>query len=150
MEKIVTTMECDYLVIGSGVTGMAFVDEIIHGNSSISVILVDKRAKPGGHWVDAYSFVKLHQPSAFYGVNSKPLGNGKEDLVSKSQILAYYELVLEELKSTGQLRYFPQCEYVAEGKFISLLDEKMEYQVMNMFFDKSSISNKLCFLNAYE
>ena len=136
MEKIVTTMECDYLVIGSGVTGMAFADEIIHGSSSASVILVDKRAKPGGHWVDAYPFVRLHQPSAFYGVNSKPLGNGKEDLVSKSQILAYYELVLEELKSTGQLRYFPQCEYVEEGKFISLLDDKMEYRVRHIFLGK--------------
>ena len=79
MANSVVVLECDYLVIGSGVTGMAFVDEMIHGNSEIKVILVDKRAKPGGHWVDAYSFVRLHQPSALYGVNSKPLGNGKEE-----------------------------------------------------------------------
>ena len=125
-------LECDYLVIGSGVTGMAFADELIHGNPDIKVIIVDKRAKPGGHWVDAYPFVRLHQPSAFYGVNSKPLGNGKEDLVSKFQILAYYELVMEELKSTGQMKYFPQCEYIGDGKFISLLDDEIKYRVRNM------------------
>ena len=54
------TLECDYLVIGAGATGMAFVDEMIHGSSSIKIVLVDKRAKPGGHWVDAYPFVRLH------------------------------------------------------------------------------------------
>ena len=33
---------------------------------------------PGGHWNDAYSFVNLHQPSAFYGVNSLPLGANRQ------------------------------------------------------------------------
>ena len=131
MENHFKELECDYLVIGSGVTGMAFADELIHGNSEVKVIMVDKRAKPGGHWVDAYPFVRLHQPSAFYGVNSKALGNGKEDLVSKFQILAYYELVMEELKSTGQMNYFPQCEYIGDGKFISLLDDEIKYRVRN-------------------
>ena len=32
-----------------------------------------RRAKPGGHWVDAYEFVRLHQPAAFYGVTSRRL-----------------------------------------------------------------------------
>ena len=27
--------------------------------------------RPGGHWNDAYPFVRLHQPAAFYGVNSR-------------------------------------------------------------------------------
>ncbi len=26
---------------------------------------------PGGHWTRAYPFVRLHQPSAYYGVNSR-------------------------------------------------------------------------------
>ena len=59
----------------------------------------------------------------------------EEDLVSKFQILAYYELVMEELKSTGQMKYFPQCEYIGDGKFISLLDDEIKYRVR----DKSSI-----------
>ena len=99
----VHNLECDYLVIGAGATGLAFVDELIHGSRNITVILVDKRAKPGGHWVDAYSFVRLHQPAAWYGVNSKVLGNGGADLASKYQILAYYERVVEDLKATGRL-----------------------------------------------
>ena len=123
------TLECDYLVIGSGATGMAFVDEIIHKSQDIKVILVDRRAKPGGHWVDAYDFVRLHAPAAWYGVNSKPLGSGGADLTSKAQILAYFELVMAELQSTGRLTYLSQCDYLGDGKIKSLLDEEIEYQV---------------------
>ena len=122
-------LECDYLVIGSGATGMAFVDELVHNNRNIKVILVDKRAKPGGHWVDAYPFVRLHQPAAWYGVNSRILGSGGQDLATKAQILAYYELVMEDLKATGRLTYFPQCDYLGEGKFKSLIDDNLEYEV---------------------
>ena len=122
-------LQCDYLVIGSGATGMAFVDEIIHKSNDINVVLVDKRAKPGGHWVDAYDFVRLHAPAAWYGVNSRPLGSGGADLTSKYQILAYYELVMEELLSTGRLTYLSQCNYLGDGKIKSLLDEDIEYQV---------------------
>ena len=122
-------LKCDYLVIGSGATGMAFVDELIHNSRNIKVVVVDKRAKPGGHWVDAYSFVRLHQPAAWYGVNSRTLGTGGQDLATKAQILAYYELVMEDLKSTGRLQYFPQCEYLGEGNFKSLIDENLEYEV---------------------
>lgn len=122
-------LQCDYLVIGSGATGMAFVDEIIHKSNNINIVLVDKRAKPGGHWVDAYDFVRLHAPAAWYGVNSRPLGSGGADLTSKYQILAYYELVMEELLSTGRLTYLSQCHYLGDGKIKSLLDEDIEYQV---------------------
>ena len=126
-------LRCDYLVIGAGATGMAFVDGLIHSSRNIKVIVVDKRAKPGGHWNDAYPFVRLHQPAAWYGVNSRRLGSGGADLASKAQILAYYELVLDELKSTGRLTYFPQCEYLGENRFVSLIQGGIEYEVKNSY-----------------
>jgi len=85
-------LSCDYLVIGAGASAMAFVDELIHNSKELTVVMMDKRAKPGGHWNDAYDFVRLHQPAALYGVNSKRLGIGGEDLASKAQILSYYEV----------------------------------------------------------
>ena len=30
-----------------------------------------QRTNKGGHWNDAYDFVRLHQPAALYGVNSR-------------------------------------------------------------------------------
>ena len=62
--------ETDYLVIGSGAMGMAFCDALIT-ETNANIIIVDKHHQPGGHWNDAYPFVRLHQPSGFYGVNSR-------------------------------------------------------------------------------
>jgi len=129
MQQPGATMEADYLLIGAGAFGLAFLDELINNTEDITVVVVDKRAKPGGHWNDAYPFVRLHQPAENYGVNSRILGQGGADLASKYQILAYYEHVMEDLTATGRVFYYPQCEYVGEGRFVSLLDSDLKYEV---------------------
>ena len=83
-----------------------------------------------GHWNDAYQFVTLHQPAAFYGVNSKVLGEGGNDLVSKSQILSYYELVLKDFLATGRVKFYSLCEYIGNNKFKSLMNNELEYEVV--------------------
>ena len=116
--------------------GIAFVDEMLnvssqYGNNHKSeFIMIDKHAKPGGHWNDAYEFVTLHQPAAFYGVNSRHLGEGGNDLVSKAQILAYFELVLKGFVASGRVKFFSLCEYVGEKHFVSLVDKEIEYEVV--------------------
>ena len=67
----IESLETDYLVIGSGGMGMAFTDELLTQDTKAHVVMIDRHAKPGGHWNDAYPFVTLHQPAAFYGVNSE-------------------------------------------------------------------------------
>ena len=71
-------LQTDYLVKGCGATAMAFVDVMLK-ETDAHVILVDRRAAPGGHWNDAYPFVRLHQPSACYGVASRALGHDRTD-----------------------------------------------------------------------
>merc|ERR1712013_661013 len=129
-EKIIT----DYLVIGAGAMGLAFADEIINmsagtGNDATEIVIVDKRAKPGGHWNDAYDFVRLHQPSYSYGVSSVPLGSGDKDLCSKYQLLAYFELALKKMVDTGRLRFLAQSEYLGDGRVRSMVDKELEYEV---------------------
>ena len=50
-------LEVDYLVVGAGASGMAFVDSLI-AESDAEVALVDRRHGPGGHWNDDYPFVR--------------------------------------------------------------------------------------------
>ena len=69
------TLDTDYLVVGAGAMGMAFVDSLID-HADVHVTLVDRRFAAGGHWQDAYPFVQLHQASLFYGVASTVLGTG--------------------------------------------------------------------------
>ena len=125
MEKI----ETDYLIVGSGAMGMAFADELLLRDRSVRIVMVDRHATPGGHWNDAYRHVTLHQPAAFYGVNSEPLGPGGTYLASGAEVLAYYEKVLTKWEKTGRLKFFPSCEYVGENRFRSLMNRDREFSV---------------------
>ena len=100
---------------------------ILH-ETDANVILVDSRAKPGGHWNDAYPFVTLHQPSQFYGVPSKELSNGLRDqvglnkgladLASGAEVTAYFDLVMRQtFLPSGRVRWFPMSDWLGDGKF---------------------------------
>lgn len=116
------TFETDYLIIGAGASGLAFADTLLQ-HSDAHVTLVDKHALPGGHWNDAYPFVALHQPSAFYGVNSLELGTGRKDtagpnagfyeLASGPEVSGYFHRVMhQQLLPSGRVRYLPMSEFL--------------------------------------
>ena len=124
-------IETDYLVVGAGAAGMAFTDALL-ARTDATVTIVDRRGAPGGHWRDAYSHVRLHQPSAFYGVDSVPLGQdaidtlgtnaGFYELAGADEIRAYFERVMHRhFLPTGRVRYFPNCDYAGEQRFVSRL-----------------------------
>src|SRR5687767_2845683 len=69
-ESLITA---DYLIVGAGAVGMAFADSVLAADTNASMVIVDRHDRPGGHWNDAYPFVRLHQPSSTYGVNSVEL-----------------------------------------------------------------------------
>ena len=113
-------VEADYLIIGAGAVGMAFADTLL-SETEATIALVDRRHLPGGHWNDAYSFVRLHQPSAYYGVDSWPLGSGEKDvaglnkgfyeLASGYEVLAYFDQVLRRrFLPSGRVEYFPMSD----------------------------------------
>lgn len=118
-------LETDYLVIGTGAAGMAFTDALLtHSDSTVT--LVDRRHSPGGHWIDAYPFVRLHQPSAFYGVPSVPLGQDAVDLsginagfheaASADELRAYYAQVLDQhFLPTGRVHHYPCSEHSVDA-----------------------------------
>eukprot|EP01046_Picozoa_sp_COSAG06_P067626 COSAG06_NODE_17616_length_930_cov_1.367028_1_plen_75_part_01 len=66
---------------------------------SISIVIVDKHAQPGGHWNDSYPFVSLHQAARNYGVESLALeekvADRKELRATRSEILDYYAQIME-------------------------------------------------------
>lgn len=75
----VRRIETDYLVVGGGASAMAYVDALVVAVPEVECVVVDRRHAPGGHWLDAYPFVRLHQPSANYGVSSRTLGGDRID-----------------------------------------------------------------------
>jgi NAD(P)-binding Rossmann-like domain len=141
-----TYLETDYLIIGAGAVGMAFADTLLD-QSSADMVIVDRHGKPGGHWNDAYSFVALHQPSAFYGVNSMNLGSNRKDaigvnaglyeLASGPEVSGYFDSVMRQrLLPSGQVRYLPMHDHSGDGAVTALLSgEKSKIRVRKKIVD---------------
>jgi NAD(P)-binding Rossmann-like domain len=127
-------IDTDYLIVGAGAVGMGFADSLL-SSSDATMVIVDRRDRPGGHWNDAYPFVRLHQPSSFYGVNSRELGEGAKDSVGLNQglyelaggaeILSHYDQVMRQrLLPSGRVRYLPMNEMVSDDECRSLTTGK--------------------------
>ncbi len=125
-------IDADYLVVGAGAMGMAFVDTLL-SETDATVVLIDGSHQPGGHWTSAYPFVRLHQPSSYYGVNSRPLGGGGieqsgwnrgfSEMASGSEVVTYYEQVLrDQFLPTGRVSYSPMANYLGDSRFRTLDD----------------------------
>jgi hypothetical protein len=122
------TLDVDHLVVGAGATGMAFADALVD-HSDARVALVDRRHGPGGHWLAAYPFVRLHQSSAFYGVASTLLGGrriqengpeaGLQERATQSEIVDYYARVLERLERSGRVQFLPNSDVDGDRTVVS-------------------------------
>jgi hypothetical protein len=146
--------EADYLVVGAGALGMGFVDALLDG-SDADVVLVDKRHAPGGHWLDAYPFVQLHQPSANYGVNSTPLGRGRREASGRdagfyeratgAEICTYFGDVLRDrMAASGRVRFLPMSEHLGDGVVRSLLtDEVTQVGVRRSIVDATYMASRI-------
>ena len=86
-----------------------------------------------------YPFVRLHQASSFYGVASTLLGDGLlqrdgpeaglHKRASAPEVCAYYDRVLHErLLPSGNVAFYPNCDYLGEGRFVSRVSGR-PYQV---------------------
>ncbi len=147
-------METDYLVIGAGAMGLAFVDELVT-RTDAHITIVDKRHAPGGHWNDAYAFVRLHQPSLFYGVESKELSEYRIDqsgsnagflsLAAGSEVVSYFHaLMRERLLPSGRVQFLPMCEVGADGSVRSLLSrQRIAITVRKKIVDAAYLTNSI-------
>lgn len=141
----VEKIQADYLVVGAGAMGMAFTDTLV-AETDAHVVLVDRGHAPGGHWTRAYPFVRLHQPSAYYGVNSRPLGSdsidrvgwneGLYELATGGEVCAYFDQVMHQhLLPSGQVSYFPMAEYLGDARFRTLAGSEYTVDVRGRIVD---------------
>lgn len=132
------TIESDYLVVGAGGMGMAFVDEILT-HTSKTVAMVDLNFRPGGHWNFCYPFVRLHQTSSCYGVNSREMGEhtvdqvglnkGCYELASGAEVVAYFDDVMrKQFLPSGRVTFLPMTEYKGDCKAVNRVSgEEFEF-----------------------
>lgn len=147
-------LETDYLVVGAGLSGLAFTDALIEG-SDASVVIVDRNHAPGGHWGQAYPFVRLHQPSRLYGVASMPFGGehivshgidqGLYERASGAEIVGYMDRVMQQrLLPSGQVRYLPGHEYLGERQVRCLMSGQIsEVKVRRRVVDATYLESRV-------
>ena len=117
-------IDADYLVVGAGASGLAFADALA-AEADVEVTLIDRREAPGGHWMDAYPFLRLHTPSAYYGVNSLALGEDRVDQDGENagyyeratgqEVFAYFTEAAGRLTQTGRVRVLSGHEHLGAG-----------------------------------
>jgi hypothetical protein len=147
-------LETDYLVVGCGALGMAFVDSLLD-HSDGDVVMIDRRHRPGGHWLDAYPFVQLHQPSRYYGVNSTALGQGRIDAdgpeagfserATGTEICAYYDDVMpHRFIASGRVRFVPMSDGLGGCRFRSqVTGEEIEVGVRTRVVDATRFAGRV-------
>jgi NAD(P)-binding Rossmann-like domain len=119
-------IDTDYLVVGvgAGASGLAFADALVT-ETAAEVTVIDRRGVAGGHWMNAYPFVRLHTPSAYYGVDSLALGKDRVDEVGENagfyeratgdEVFGYFVEAASRLTATGRCRVLTGHEYLGCG-----------------------------------
>lgn len=93
--------ECDLCVVGAGLAGMnALYVAASYLGPRRRVILVDRRERVGGMWVDTYPYVRLHQPHPMFTAGDIPWRWDREPghLATKPEVLDHFEHCLDVIR----------------------------------------------------
>ncbi len=105
----VAVERCDVCVVGAGVAGL---NALFVAGQYLSrdqkMILVDRRPRVGGMWVDTYPYVRLHQPHPMFtaGNIKWTLGRDRAYLASKSEVLDHFAHCLDVIKQRVRVDEF--------------------------------------------
>ncbi|MEK9721150.1 MAG: hypothetical protein VW257_08930, partial [Quisquiliibacterium sp.] len=136
-------IQTDYLVVGAGAGAMAFVDTLLTESPQARILMVDRRGHVGGHWNEAYSFVQLHQPAAWYGVPSRQLAAGTteargpnagmQSLATKPEVLAHFSAVMRDrFLPSGRVSWMPKTEWLGSEGGLHQLRSLVSGQTFNV------------------
>jgi cation diffusion facilitator CzcD-associated flavoprotein CzcO len=101
---------CDVCIVGAGVAGLnALFAASRYLSRDQKVILVDRRARLGGMWVDVYSYVRLHQPHPMFtaGNIEWTLRRDRAHLATKREVLDHFRHCVDVIAERVQVdEYF--------------------------------------------
>src|SRR5689334_6291697 len=92
---------CDVCIVGAGIAG---VNALFSASKYLSrdqkVVLVDRRLRVGGMWVDTYPYVRLHQPHPWFTAGDIPWtqGHDRKHLATRSEVLDHFTHCLDVVR----------------------------------------------------
>lgn len=101
-----TVDSCDVCIVGAGLAGMnALFVAGQYLNPGQKVILLERRPRVGGMWVDTYPYVRLHQPHPMFtaGNIAWTLGREPSYLATRDEVLDHFEHCLQQIRQRIQV-----------------------------------------------
>ncbi|NKZ15325.1 FAD-dependent oxidoreductase [Mycolicibacterium septicum DSM 44393] len=92
---------CDVCIVGAGLCGMnALFVASRYLRPDQKIILIDRRPRVGGMWVDTYPYVRLHQPHPMFtaGDIKWTLGREPSYLATKPEVLDHFAHCLQQIE----------------------------------------------------
>lgn len=111
------TEACDLCIVGAGLAGLnALYAASRHLTPDQRIMLVDRRRRVGGMWVDTYPYVRLHQPHGMFtaGDIAWTLGRERSYLATKDEVLDHLQHCLDEIRARVQVDEFYGWEMVGD------------------------------------
>jgi cation diffusion facilitator CzcD-associated flavoprotein CzcO len=117
MEPVQQVERCDLCVVGAGYAGLnALSAASQYLSPDQRVVLVDRRERVGGMWVDIYPYVRLHQPYRMFtaGGIRWDLDDVPSHLATKDEVLDHLQRCLDVIRRRVVVDEYFGCEYVSE------------------------------------
>jgi thioredoxin reductase len=109
IERSARLETCDVCIVGAGIAGLnALFAASQYLSRDQKVILIDRRARVGGMWVDTYSYVRLHQPHPMFtaGNIEWTLGKDRSYLATKDEVLDHFAHCVSVIRQRVQVDEF--------------------------------------------
>ena len=111
---------CDVCIVGAGLAGLnALFVASQYLSRDQKVILIDRRRRVGGMWVDTYPYVRLHQPHGMFtaGNIKWTLGQERSYLATKGEVLDHFAYCLEVIKQRVRVDELFGWEFQSDQEF---------------------------------
>jgi thioredoxin reductase len=92
---------CDVCIVGAGIAGLnALFAASRYLSRENRVILIDRRPRVGGMWVDVYPYVRLHQPHPMFtaGNIAWTIGKDRAYLATKNEVLDHFQHCVDVIR----------------------------------------------------
>jgi hypothetical protein len=114
---VAVTESCDVCIVGAGLAGLnALFAASRHLRPGQRIVLVDRRRRVGGMWVDTYPYVRLHQPHGMFtaGDIAWTLGRERSYLATKNEVLDHLQHCLDEIRGRVHVDEFYGWDMVGD------------------------------------
>ena len=112
-----TVDSCDVCIVGAGLAGLnALFAASRYLRADQKVILLDRRPRVGGMWVDVYPYVRLHQPHPMFtaGNIAWTLGRDPGYLATKDEVLDHFGYCLAQIRQRVRVEEWLGWSHVSD------------------------------------